>query len=148
MPVNAVQIDRMRARHTAITNGVAEVIQPALQSAAADIVAEQKALCPVSKDAAHGNPPGALRDSIQFTAGGEPTPAYSAPGGQQIVDLNAVLITAGNTKVRYSHFVEYGTVRMAAEPYFWPGIRLLRQRTKAKLQAAFNQAVKEGWARS
>ena len=147
MPANAVQMDRMRARHAAIPNAVAEAIQPALQSAAADIVAEQKSLCPVSKDSAHGNPPGALRDSIQFTAGGESTPAYSAPGGQQIVDLNAVLITAGNAKVRYSHFVEYGTVRMAAEPYFWPAIRLLSQRTKAKIQAAFNQTVNDEWAR-
>jgi len=147
MPVNPDQMNRMRARHAAIPKAVAESIQPVLQSAATDIVKEMQRECPVSKDRAHGNPQGALRDSIQFTAGGESTPAYSAPGGQQIVDLAAVLITAGNDRVRYSHFVEYGTIKMAAEAYFWPAIRLLSQRTKAKIQTAFSQVVTDEWSR-
>jgi HK97 gp10 family phage protein len=147
MPVNPDQMNRMRARHTAIPIAVAEAIQPVLQSAATDIVKEMQRECPVSKDRAHGNPQGALRDSIQFTAGGESTPAYSAPGGSQVVDLDSVLLTAGNDRVRYPAFVEYGTIKMAAEPYFWPAIRLLSKRTKAKIKAAFSQVVSDEWSR-
>ena len=148
MPVNPDTMNRMKARHAAIPKAVADSIQPVLQSAAADIVKEMQRECPVSKDRAHGNPQGALRDSITFTAGGEATPAYSAPGGQQTVDPDAVLITAGNERVRYSQFVEWGTVKMDAEPFFFPAIRLLAKNTKAKIQSAFTQVVADKWAQS
>ncbi len=64
MPVNREDFERMKARHKAIPKAVMEAIQPTLRKAAADIVAEMQRECPVSKDSAHGNPPGALRDSI------------------------------------------------------------------------------------
>ncbi len=56
-----------------------------------------------------------------------------------------MLITAGNSRVRYPHFVEFGTVKMAAEPYFFPAIRLLRERTKATITKAFYDTVAEQW---
>ena len=145
MPVNRIDFERMEARHKAIPKAVLEAIQPTLRKAAADIVAEMQRECPVSKNSAHGNPPGALRDSITATPGGQPTPGHSQPGGSTVVPDDAVLITAGNSRVRYPHFVEYGTVKMAAEPYFFPAIRLLRERTKATISKAFYNTVAEQW---
>lgn len=146
MPVNRDQMDRMKKRHEAIPKAVAEAIQPTLRQAATDIVAEMQRECPVSKDSAHGNPPGALRDSIVATPGGQATPDHSQPGGSTMVPDDAVLITAGNSRVRYPHFVEFGTVKMAAEPYFFPAIRLLKERTKATIQKAITDTVKQQWA--
>jgi HK97 gp10 family phage protein len=145
MPANRIQMERMKARHKAIPKAVMEAIQPTLRKAAAEIVAEMQRECPVSKDSAHGNPPGALRDSITATPGGQSTPGHSQPGGSTVVGDDSVLITAGSSRVRYPHFVEYGTVKMAAEPYFFPAIRLLRERTKATISKAFYNTVAEQW---
>src|ERR1700744_3002745 len=122
---NSDEIARMRKRHAAIAADVAATLQPTLQEAAQEIVDEMQRLAPVSHDGTHGNPPGALRDSIVATPGGETTPDHSEPGGSQTVPPDSVIITAGNTRVRYALFPELGTVKMAAEPYFFPAIRLL-----------------------
>lgn len=100
---------------------------------------------------------GDLRDSIVVTPGGQQTPAYSQPGGSQVVPEHAALVTAGNTKVRYPHLVEYGTrahtaggkfegatiPAVPARPYFWPAFRLIRKRMRARMTRALNKAVKQ-----
>ena len=85
---------------------------------------------------------GDLRDSIVITRAGENTPAYSQPGGElQVKPLRAV-VTAGNSKVRYAHLVEYGTVKARAQPFFWPSWRSRRAAIKRRLAAAFRKAFK------
>jgi HK97 gp10 family phage protein len=141
-------IDRLSKRLAAIPKAVRDAVQPALQTSGQELVDEMQHLAPVSKDGAHGNPPGAMRDSIVMTPGGQTTPPYSEPGGSQVVPDNAVAITAGNTHVRYAHLVEYGTTKMAAEPYFWPAYRLLKKRITSRTKRAIGKAVRENWARS
>lgn len=99
---------------------------------------------------------GDLRDSIVVTPGGQMTPAYSQPGGSQMVPEHAALITAGNTKVRYPHLVEYGArphiaggkfkgaqhPGAPAQPYFWPAFRLIRRKMRGRITRAINKAVK------
>ena len=64
-----------------------------------------------------------------------------------MVPENAVAVTAGNTKVRYPHFVEYGTSKMAAEPFFWPAYRLLKKKLSARIKRSASKAVRENWAK-
>lgn len=100
---------------------------------------------------------GDLRDSIVATPGGQPSPAFSQPGGSQVVPDHAVLVTAGDSKVRYPHLVEYGTrphvnagvfkgtqnPGAPAQPYFWPSFRLIRKRLRGRLTRAVNNAIKQ-----
>ena len=90
---------------------------------------------------------GELIDSITYTTAGNTTPPYSEPGGSRVVPENAVAVTAGNTKVRYPHFVEYGTSKMAAEPFFWPAYRLLKKKLSARIKRSASKAVRENWAK-
>lgn len=100
---------------------------------------------------------GDLSESIVMTPGGQVTPSYSQPGGAQVVPEHAALITAGNTKVRYPHLVEYGARAHIAggkfkgaqipaippQPYFWPAFRMIRRRFRARMSRAVNKAAKE-----
>lgn len=43
----------------------------------------------------------------------------------------------------YARYVEFGTTHSAAEPFFFPGYRLLRKRVKGQIRYAMNKAVKE-----
>lgn len=122
----------------------------ALRVGAEEIVTLQKHLAPVDD--------GDLQMSITYTPPGQMTPPYSQPGGRQIARESQFLITAGNTKVRYAHLVEYGTAPhinggefqgtfnpgAKAQPFFWPGYRALRKRVKGRVTRAINKAVKDG----
>lgn len=90
---------------------------------------------------------GDLRDSIAVTQTGERTPAHSQPGGSMVVRDNQIVITAGNSEVRYPHLVEYGTQQAPAQPYFWPATRLLKARNTRRIKRAVSKAVKENWGR-
>ena len=147
LSVAASGIDRLSKRLTAIPKAVRQAVQPNLEKSGTELVAEMQHLAPVSHDGSHGNPPGTLRDSIVMTKPGEHTPAYSEPGGQRLCPENAVIVSAGNTNCRYAHFPEYGTRKMAAEPFFWPSYRLLKKRLANRTKRAISKAVREEWAK-
>jgi HK97 gp10 family phage protein len=138
--------------------GVRSAIRQALAEGADEITAMQKRLAPVSATGSHGNPPGALRDSIVQTWGGGKqrysSLAGSAGGGDP--DLT-VRISAGNSRVRYAHLVEFGTAPhvnagmfagthnpgTAARPFFYPAYRALRKRVKSRITRATTKAAKK-----
>lgn len=127
---NSDEIERMRRKMQAIQDAVAGTRAPTLQGAAARIVALMQQLAPVYKEEAHGDAPGSLRDSIVATPDGD-----------------AVKITAGNDEVGYARYVEFGTTKMAPEPFFYPAIRVLKASTKAQVRAAFSAAIRQAWGR-
>lgn len=100
---------------------------------------------------------GDLEESIVATPGGQMTPPYSQPGGSRMVPEGSVLVTAGNTKVRYAHLVEYGTREhinagifkgtknpgAPAQPFFWPAFRLIRKRFRNRMTRALNKSIKK-----
>lgn len=131
------QLARLTRKLERIPEAVREAVAPALQKSGDEIAGHMRHLAP--KDT------GALADSITVTPGGSSTPAYSQPGGSQVVPIGAVAITAGNVDTRYPHLVEYGTAEAAAQPYFWPSYRLLRKRTGTRIKRALGKAVRDGW---
>lgn len=135
----SAQLRRLQRRLNAIPQAVREAVTPALVKSGQELVARQQALVPVRT--------GALRDSIVMTPPGGTTPAYSQPGGSTTAGPNQVLVTAGNSDVRYPHLVEYGVAHAPAQPFFWPAYRLSKKRIANRIKRAVGKAVREGWVK-
>ena len=117
---------------------------------AEELVSMQKRLVPVDD--------GDLRDSITLTEPYGTTPPYSQPGGSRRARGEEFIVTAGNSKVRYPHLVEFGTAPhtaggifegaqhpgTAAQPFFWPSYRSL----KGRITRRTNKAIKDAIANS
>lgn len=112
-------------------------VKPALMKSANEIAAAQSALAPVLT--------GDLKDSIAVTAPGETTPPYSQPGGSRVAGETEVVVTAGNSDVRYPHLVEYGAAHAEAQPFFWPAYRLLKTRAQRRIKRVTKKAIKEAF---
>lgn len=114
-----------------------EAAMQRLIKGAHDVVALQKQLVPVDE--------GDLRDSIIVTEPGQTTPPHSQPGGSRTAGDNEVLVTAGNSDVRYPHHIEHGTVKLEASPFFFTGYRLLADKVKRATASAFARAARQEW---
>lgn len=139
---------RLQRRLMAIPEAVREATQTALIAAADDVAAVMKALAPVDD--------GDLRDSIEVTPGGQATPPHSQPGGATVVPENAAMITAGNSKVRTAHLVEFGTAPHLAggkfegaqhpgtspQPFFFPAYRFAKKKAARKVKRAMSKAIR------
>lgn len=121
----------------------------AVVQGANEVAAVQRSLAPVDD--------GDLRDSITVTGPGETTPPYSQPGGSRTAGPEEAIVTAGNTRVRYAHLVEFGTAPHAAggmfegamipaipaQPFFWPGYRAVRRRVRSRVTRVIGKAIKD-----
>ncbi|ULK98844.1 HK97-gp10 family putative phage morphogenesis protein [Bradyrhizobium sp. I71] len=150
--------ERLLAKMRALPVEVRSAIKQALAQGADEITDMQKRLAPVSATGSHGNPPGALRDSIVQTWGGDKARYSSLAGSAGAGDPDlTVRISAGNSKVRYAHLVEFGTSPhpnggkfkgtdhpgTTAQPFFYPAYRALRKRVKSRISRATNKAAKK-----
>ncbi len=123
--------DRLRAKPR-------EAVAPLLVQAAEDLAAAQKAVAP--KDT------GALANSITVTPPGGTTPPYSQPGGSRTAGPTEAIVTAGNSEVRYPHILEFGSVKMAPEPYFFTTYRLLRDRLRRTIGRGAKKIARDAWS--
>ena len=128
---------RFQQRMKTIPQAVREAVQPAIIKSGDDLVGVMQQLAP--KDT------GDLEKSIVATPPGGTTPPYSQPGGSQVVPENTVMVTAGNTDVRYAHLEEYGTKNAPAQPFFWPAVRLTRKRITNRIKRSISKAVRDNW---
>lgn len=90
---------------------------------------------------------GDLKNSIHVTGPNSQTPPYSQPGGSRTTGPLEIAVTAGNSEVRYTHLVEYGTKHSAEQPFFWPVVRSLRKRVMGRINRAIKKGVREEWGR-
>lgn len=139
MPNNDNGLARTLAAMERVKLAAKEAAMKRLIKGAHDVAAVQKQLAP--KDT------GALADSIAVTEPGHTTPPHSQPGGSRVAGENQVLVTAGNSDVRYPHHVEHGTSKMEAEPFFFPGYRLLADQIKRGTTSAFTRTARKEWNR-
>jgi len=133
----STQTERLKRRLAAVSLAVKDAVTPSLIKGGEEIAAAMEALAPEDT--------GDLVASIEVTPPGQATPAYSQPGGSTVAEENQVLITAGNSDVRYPHLVEYGTANAPAQPFFWPGYRLSRKRAVNRIKRNIKKAVREAW---
>lgn len=139
------QTRRLQKRLRAIPKAVKQAVVPALMKSADEIAGRMRTLAPEDT--------GDLKDSIAVTPPGGTTPPYSQPGGSTVAGENQVLITAGNSDVRYPHLVEYGHSNgvngstVPPHPFFWPAYRLTRKRSANRIKRAIGKAVKDEWGK-
>lgn len=144
--------DRMRRVLKALPKTVRAQLRRAVLDAAEDMAKMQRSLAPVRT--------GALRDSIIVTPGDEDPPRYAALKSRRTEkdpEL-AAIISAGNSKVRYSHLVEFGTAPhqnegqfpgtfnpgVRPQPYFYPGFRARKKSAQNRINRAARQGIKDG----
>lgn len=132
-------IGRLKKRLANIPKNVKEAVQPNLMKQGEMIASTMRSFVPVDS--------GDLRDSIAVTPPDSSTPPYSTPGGSFIVPETSVAVTAGGEDARHAHLVEYGTVKMNAQPFFWPAVRLTRKRAQRNIKSAVSRAVKKEWGK-
>ncbi|MEP9373529.1 HK97-gp10 family putative phage morphogenesis protein [Mesorhizobium sp. KR1-2] len=116
-----------------------EAAMKQLIKGAHEVAAVQKQLAP--KDT------GALADSIAVTEPGQTTSPYSQPGGSTVAGENQVIVTVGNSEVRYPHLVEHGTSETEAQPFFFTGYRLLKGKVTRSTASAFGRTARREWNR-
>lgn len=108
----------------------------AMEKGADEIVSMMKRLVPVDD--------GDLRDSIGWTWGDPPKGAVTVAKSKPLTKGNSRLtIYAGNAKAYHARWVEFGTQKMGAQPFFFPSYRALRTRTRRRITAATRKALKE-----
>lgn len=112
-------------------------IRAAMAEAADDIVAMMKSLVPERT--------GALRDSIGWTWGQAPKGSIivSTLKGAGVGGDLTITIYAGNAEAYYARWVEFGTQKMKAQPYFYFSWRASRKDARKKVRAATRKAAKQ-----
>lgn len=140
---------KLNRKLKAIQKAAKDEARKAVVLGAEEVAAMQRRLAPVDD--------GDLKESIHVTKPGETTPPYSQPGGSRTAGPEQALITAGNTKVRTAHLVEFGAAPhingglfagtqhpgTAAQPFFFPAWRALRRRVKSRVSREITKAIKK-----
>lgn len=118
----------------ALPNAVKDEIRKALVTSAEEIVALAQSLVPRDQ--------GDLYDSIGWKFGaGVPVGTVSL-ARRELGDLS-VTVFAGDDKAFYARWVEFGTVKMRAHPFFFPAYRAVRKRAKSRISRATTKAAKK-----
>lgn len=114
--------DRLRRKMKAIPLAVRKAAREQLKNNANDLVETMKGFAPVQD--------GALVSSIKQ---------------QDVSDSTRISrrVSAGSREALYASWVEFGTSKSAATPFFWPAYRLLRRRMKSRMSRAAKKAVQE-----
>lgn len=115
----------------------------AMEAGANEIVALAKSLCPVLSAYDARRQPGALRDSIGWTWGDAPSGSIVLAQSSSLEGLR-ITIFAGDDKAFYARWVEFGTQKAAASPFFYPSYRALKRRVKGRITREMRKAVREG----
>lgn len=132
-----IGVAKLRKKLEALVAVGREEIKRAMETSADEIVALAKNLVPVDK--------GDLKDSIGWTWGKAPKGAMTL-GTVQANEVDSgftITIFAGNSEAYYARWVEFGTQKMAAQPYFYPSYRALRRRSKSRVTRAVTKAIKK-----
>lgn len=133
----------LKAAMMAIPQKIRDEVAKELEAQASKIVADMKLLAPVDS--------GALRDSIGWTWGDAPKGSVSVGQvrGHRYARM-AITIYAGTrdkslgqADAFYARFQEFGTVKMPANPFFYPTWRASKTRVKGALTRAVKRAVRK-----
>ena len=133
MPVEGLSaLERRWARVPAL---VREEVSKVMEQTATEIVAEMKSIAPRRT--------GTGADSIGWTWGDAPAGSMTigTVGAKEYGSLR-IVIYAGAGDAFYMRFQEFGTLKMAANPFFFPVWRARKRRTRGRITRAINKAIK------
>lgn len=122
-----------------------ELTRRAMEQSAEEIVGMMRRLVPADT--------GALRDSIGWTWGDAPKGSMVIARSKAQTDGLMITIYAGtrdkslgDLDAYYARFVEFGTQKMAAQPFFFVSWRALRRRAGNRIKRQMRKGIREGSA--
>lgn len=132
----------LHAKLEQIPNAIRDEVVKVMEASAAQLVAEMKALVPVET--------GALRNSIGWTWGDAPKGSLKIGSfkGAAYGKLKITIFAGSRQEAQdgsdpfYAAFQEFGTVKMPANPFFFPVFRANKSRIKGNITRAVNRAFK------
>ncbi len=146
-------LDRLNRKLTkAIPAAAYRRVKEALEESANEAVAAMKRLAPVDD--------GDLQMSISWTWGDAPKGALAIATSKASADGIRITIYAGGGDAFYARFVEFGTAPHVngglyagskhpgtrAQPFFFPGWRMVRRKVKGRVTRNIKRAIKEAAA--
>ncbi|MEI4482231.1 MULTISPECIES: HK97-gp10 family putative phage morphogenesis protein [unclassified Phyllobacterium] len=126
-------LKRLNKKFALLPKVARDAIRDAMAKSADEIVALMKSLVP--KDS------GELVESIGWTWD-------KAPDGSVVVAVATasdmtITIYAGSDAAYYARWVEFGTQKKSAQPFFFVAYRALRKRTKSRISRATTKAARK-----
>lgn len=133
-----VGMERVRRNISDVKEAAQKAAADAMERGANEVVDTAKSFVPYRD--------GALRRSIGWTWGNAPAGSISIGTirGRQYSALR-ITIYAGNKEAFYARFQEFGTVKMAANPFFFVAWRINRRRIKSRVTRETNKAIKRAF---
>lgn len=125
----------LNRRWGAIPGKVKSAAREALEDVATDLVNQMRAAVPRKS--------GDLAASINWTWGEAPAGAMTlgSVAGSDYATMR-ITIYAGAGDAFYGRFQEFGTVKMAANPFFYPVWRARKRGAKSKITRAISKAIR------
>lgn len=135
MAVKVSGVKELRKKLKALPPEIKLELESEMEKGANEVVQMAKRLVPVNT--------GRLRDSIGWTWG-EP-PKGSIAIAQSRPDPNARVITifAGSETAYWVRWVEFGTVKSQAHPFFFPSWRANAKKVKSRFKRATKKAIEK-----
>lgn len=133
MTVKIAGLKRLNQKFKQLPKAAQDAARLAIAKSADEIVAMARRLAPVDQ--------GHLRDSIGWTWGEAPKGSKVLGSSRGGANLTATIF-AGNDKAYYARWVEFGTVKNRAHPYFFPAYRANAKRAKSRIKRAITKSAK------
>jgi HK97 gp10 family phage protein len=120
-------------------------IRKSLEAAAEEIVGMARRLAPVLKNGDERRKSGSLRDSIGWTWGKAPKGSITLGKVAEASLAGDLTITiyAGNSEAFYARWIEFGTQKMPAQPFFFPSYRATKKRAASRVRRSVTRAAKK-----
>lgn len=127
-------LDRLNRKLAAIPKQAEARAREALEQSAEEIVGMMRNLVP------KGETRQAV-GSIGWTWGDAPAGTVAIASGE--AGGLKITIYAGGGEAFYARFLEFGTVKMAAQPFFYVSYRANRKRAKSRISRAIKKGIRE-----
>lgn len=127
----------LQARFYAIPKAVREAVKAEMEKQAEAVVEMMRRLAPRDQ--------GDLIKSINWTWGDAPKGAMrlgNVVGGRGDGTMRITIYAGGSKASFHAVFQEFGTRKMAANPFFFPAWRVRRKRIKAGISRAITKAIR------
>jgi HK97 gp10 family phage protein len=142
--VEILNAEKLLRKLTIIPRAQKSEIQKAMGKKADEVTDMMRRLVPVLKKATRQRTPGALRDSIVWAWGPKIPRDQLKRGTQRAPEHDDLVLTivAGNNRAFYARWVEFGTSRARARPFFFVSWRAHRTSVRRRMREAANKAAK------
>lgn len=126
----------MQAKWSAVPRSVEINVRAVLEEIADELVQQMFSQAPQDT--------GDLAGAIGWTWGDVPTGSVAVGNVAMSEDANPkITVYAGDADTFYARFVEFGTQKMPAQPFFFPVWRANRRRVRSKITKSLKKAIRE-----